>query len=216
MGVGILLLSWVVAELPPGFHYRRIFVRSGLLIAALGLCFAFDDPAAPVSDPAPMLLRTRRLLRLGIYLVPWAISVVAVLWGGAHLGTTDADAMPAFPWQRLTLEASAMAAVGLAISAVISKRWDDEPGRMATPTLLAVYGMSWLLPWFMNPWPVPTDSRWAPLIPWWWTMLGVGLVVVIWFSWDARRYAWRSVLMPSAIRGEARGASQTTHTKWSV
>lgn len=91
------------------------------------------------------------------------------------------------PVGRLLLESGTMASWGLAISAVVAKRWDDEPGKIASASLLAFYAVSWAIPERWNPWAIPSDSRWLTGHPWWWLALSAGVVIAVAASWDSRR-----------------------------
>lgn len=88
---------------------------------------------------------------------------------------------------RLILEAATMAFWGLATASVLASRWDDEPGKVASGALLAIYAAGWMVPERWKPWAGPTDPRWATAFPWWWVALGVGVLVTVAFSWDSRQ-----------------------------
>jgi hypothetical protein len=170
------LLVWSVANLPSDFGSRHLQLRGGCLVAALALCFALDDPAAPTSDPVPARLITRRLIRVGLSLVPWVMMVVVLLLDAGSAGQEG----------RLVLEAATLAGWGLAMAAVIARRWDPSPGWRAATALLAAYAVSWAIPESHRPWALPGDIRWAGLLPWWWWSLALGAVVFVAASWDTR------------------------------
>jgi hypothetical protein len=191
-GVGIAVLSWVAARVDASFGSRQLYVRGGLLLAALALSFAFDDPAAETSDPTPSPLRIRRSLRLLVSLAPWATLVAVVLLAGAWkmepVMVLSAELDPfEFPVGRLILEAATVASWGLATAAILTSRSDDEPGKIASGAVLVLYAAAWMVPERWKPWAHPTDSRWVAALPWWWVALGVGLVVVVAFGWDSRK-----------------------------
>ncbi len=186
------LLAWATTGLQPDFASRQLYLRAGFLVAALGLSFAFDDPAAPTTDPTPSPLRRRRFIRLGLSLLPWSAGLSLLLWAGAQGGVepvwiTSIDAVrPEFPLGRLLLEAATMASWGLAIASVVAIPWDDEPGKIASAALLALYAGSWMVPERWKPWADPTDSRWKFVLPWWWGALALGVLVLVVSSWDSR------------------------------
>ena len=168
-----------------------MWLRGGLLVAALGICFAFDDPAAPTTDPVPSPLPKRRGIRVVLGLLPWSLAVAALLMVGAsgmevHF-ELPADPQPHhFPLGRLLLEGTTLAAAGLAIAAVIAKFWDDEPGKLAAPILVVLYAASWV-PDQYRPWVLPSDLGWTTTRPWLWATLLLGALITVVFSWDSRR-----------------------------
>lgn len=192
------LLAWATISLSPDFASRQLYLRAGFLVAALGLSFAFDDPAAPTTDSMPSPLRRRRCSRLILGLLPWVSGVAVLIWAGSQGGLDPvwrASLDPArseLPVGRLILEATTMAAGGFAIASVITKRWDDEPGKIASATLLGLYALSWMVPERWKPWSDPTDLRWETVLPWWWLALVLFLVIGISQSWDTRQASWAS------------------------
>ena len=80
-----------------------------------------------------------------------------------------------------------MASWCLAIASLIAKRWDDEPGKIASAALLALYAGSWMVPERWKPWADPTESRWTTALPWWWLAFAVGVLVMLTSGWDSRR-----------------------------
>lgn len=187
------LLAWLTVGTPPDFPTRQFYLRAGLLVATLGLSFAFDDPAAPTTDSTPSPLRVRRAARIGLSLVPWIILVTALLWAGSEDGlepefVASADgAGSELPIGRLLLEAATMASWVIAIAGTIAKRWDDEPGKIAAPALLAIYAGSWLIAERWRPWAIPSASGWETGRPWWWIAFGLGAAISVTSGWDSRR-----------------------------
>ncbi|CAN5737830.1 hypothetical protein BH23ACT5_BH23ACT5_11100 [soil metagenome] len=193
VGLMMALTVWALSDLQPDFGSRQLYLRGGFLLAALALSFAFDDPAAPTTISAPSPLRIRRLLRVLVSLVPWAAAVAVLMWVGGNGGLQPAFVLsnaverPQLPVGRLLLEAGTMATWGLAVASVVSSRWDDEPGKVASTFLLVLYVVTWLVPEQWKPWADPTDSRWITAHHWWWTALILGAAVTVGSSWDARR-----------------------------
>ena len=186
------LLGWAVTDLAPDFASRQLYLRAGLLVVALGLSFAFDDPAAPTTDPVPSPLRRRRALRFLLSTIPWMAGITVLLWAGLQGGlhpvwlTSVEPLRPELPVGRLLLEAATMACWGLAIASVIARRWEDEPGRIASAALLGIYALSWMIPERWKPWSDPSDVRWKAVLPWWWAALAVAVLVAVVSSWDSR------------------------------
>jgi len=215
------LLAWSITNLRPDFQARNLHLRAGLLLAALGLSFAFDDTAAATTDPAPSQLRKRRLLRMLIALAPWSVVVLMLMWSGTIGGLaptivlTSPQERPELPVGRLVLEGATLAAWGLALAALISSRWDNEPGKFASASLLALYAVTWMLPETRRPWAVPSDSQWLTAHFWWWVALGVGVFFVVAFSWDSRRRSTLSRLRrlhsrPSVRSGDTHATRATS------
>ena len=189
---GIGGLAWAIRDLQPDFASRQLYLRGGLLLAALTISFAFDDPAAETTDSTPSPLRLRRSVRLLISLVPWATLVAVVVSAGAkNMDPVLLLSAPLNPEQlpvgRLLLEAATMASWGLATASVLASRWDDEPGKVASGALLIAYAAAWMIPEQGKPWANPADPRWQTALPWWWVALGAGVLVTVIFSWDTRK-----------------------------
>jgi len=125
-------------------------------------------------------------------LVPWVTGVVILFWAGSQGGidpvwrTSLQPERSELPIGRLILEAATMACWGLAIAAMITKRWDDEPGKIASATLLGLYAVSWMVPERWKPWSDPNDLRWETVLPWWRVALCAAVVVAVVSSWDSR------------------------------
>ena len=211
--VMLALLGWVASEELPDFASRHMWLRGSLLVAALGICFAFDDPAAPTTDPVPSPLRKRRGIRVLWGLLPWSLAVAGLLVVGAsgmevHF-ELPADPQPhQFPLGRLLLEGTTLAVTGLAIAAVIAKFWDNEPGKLAAPTLLALYAASWALPEQWGLWARPSDLWWTTIRPWWAPLL-LGALVTVVFSWDSRLGGATKGLNASHLGTTSRGEADS-------
>lgn len=189
---GVSLLALAMRSLQPDFASRQLYLRGGLLLAALALSFAFDDPAAETSDSAPSPLWVRRALRLAIALVSWA-ALVAVSATASARSMEPVIVLSAelnlreLPVGRLLLEAATMASWGLATAAIVVSRGHDEPGKIASGALLVLYAAAWMIPDQWKPWASPTDPRWTTALSWWWAALGAGLLITGILSWDSRQ-----------------------------
>lgn len=209
---GIVVLAWATRDLQTDFGTRQMYLRGGLLLAAMALSFAFDDPAAETTDPTPSPLRVRRSLRLVVSLAPWAALVAVLVWAGAKnmdpvIVLSSPLNLQELPVGRLLLEAATMASWGLAGASFLASRWDDEPGKIASGALLVVYAAAWMIPERWKPWTNPTEPRWATALPWWWVALTAGILVTVVFSWDSRQ-----VRTPSShLRRRPPQASYDTH-----
>lgn len=205
VGVAIGLLAWLMSRLQPDFDGRQLYLRAGLLLAALGYSFAFDDPAAETTDGSPAPLRTRRLLRALIAFVPWAVLIAVLLAFGATGMKPMMVLSPEltgseFPVGRLLLEAATIAAWGLGTAACVSYLRDDKPGWIASSAVLAYFALAWMVPDKWKPWASPSEPRWSTALPWWWVALAIGVLTAVVFSWDARRTRMRSGFAQSGGR----------------
>lgn len=190
-GVALIgLMMWGMSSLQPDFASRHIYLRGALLVAALGLSFSYDDPAAETTGATPSPLRFRRGIRTLIGLTPWGVLVGVVVLiatqGMTPMFALSAKLPNALPIGRILLEASTMGAWGLAIAAGLAKRWDAEPGRLASAGLLVLYAAAWTVPDQWKPWATPGDPRWDTGLPWWFAALTTGVLIAVAFSWDTR------------------------------
>jgi hypothetical protein len=216
-GAMVAVIAWMMTNQPPDLPSRHLHLRSGLMVAALGLTFAFDDIAAEMSDASPSPLWLRRGMRALIGSLPWAILVIGLLWMASQPGNWDVGGYSEVQLvnthvTRLLLEASTMAVWGLSIAALVASRWDQEPGRIASVSLLAVFAASWAIPRFWSPWDLPPGMRWEAIRIWWWGALGLALVLGLVWSWDTRYRAWvrhlrRRYGPPTSTHGAVTGTS---------
>lgn len=184
-----LLTSVVLALILAGVSARStdsdltlIGMRLALATVAIGICFIYDDPANHVMAAVAQPLRYRRVSRTLPVAVIWTGAAAAVQWIGSAMAAGDHPPLPA---DRLTLEAAAQATVGLVLAASLARR-HDQPGRLAAPALLGAFLLSWLLPSPLRPWVHPEDPLWETGYRIWWTILGIGLSVLVATSWDSR------------------------------
>lgn len=211
----IALILWGTDSLMPDFASRQLYLRAALLVAALGLCFAFDDPGAETTDSAPSPLRRRRAIRAWLTLGPWVVlvgaTVLVVGRGMDPVFILSDEVGSQFPIGRVLLEATTIAGWGIAIAAVVSKRWEEEPGKYASAGLLATYAASWAIPEQWKPWANPNDQRWETALPWWWVALAVAVLIVIAFSWDAR-IGWRPRLESRGDKSSGRSVRESSYS----
>lgn len=185
------LIAWSVGQFPADFASRHLYTRAGIVVASLGLAFVFDDPAAETTDPSPSPLRLRRAIRAAMGLLVWSILVAWLLIASSQgmnpVLITTPEHGHEMPIGRLLLEGSTLALSGLAVAAVVAKRWDDEPGKIASAALLALYAASWTVPEHWKPWALPNDPRWETSYPWWWAAVGLAISITAVTSWDSHR-----------------------------
>lgn len=118
-------------------------VRIGAVLLAVGAAFILDDPAGDIVVYSPTPLWLQRFMRVLIALPPLAIAWIICL----HLARTASFAPAHFPWGALTLEVTALAAVGAATSAAVAWRvLGGRAGLVAGPALLGLVGVMVALP----------------------------------------------------------------------
>ncbi len=195
----VALLAGLTAKITSGFlpdlSSRHVHLRSGLLLAAIGLTFAFDDPAAETTDATPSPLRLRRAVRALLAVILWLAVVLGVIWAAAQtgpeedlVGHAEVELVKTHTG-RLLLEAATLGAWGLAIAALVASRWDREPGKIASPALLGIFAASWMIPQPWSPWALPPGIHWEATWIWWWGALASGLALTLVWSWDTRHRA---------------------------
>ena len=203
-GIVAAVLAIVASRQPTDVEHRYLPTRMALLAVAIAVGFVFDDPASPLTDPAPSPLRLRRLLRTVMALAIAAaiftivllvaaqdMALAAVVDSTPEAATVDTVLNPnaelsTFPWGRLAIETATMIGFVLAAAAVVNRRGEPEPGKTATAFLLAAFAVSWILPEPLQPWSDPTDQRWQASITWWWIALAVVWLTTTVLSWDTR------------------------------
>lgn len=209
-GVVALGLGYVASRQPATAGFRYLPVRLGVLTVVIALAFVFDDPATPLTDPTPIRLLLRRMIRIVSSIAVAALLVARVLLlasdGMDLVWTIPSEAasalaapetieeidsrLPPFPAGRIVLEASTLAFFALGVAAWLAQRGEPSPGRVTASTLLGVYAASWMIPDSHRPWAVPQDQRWETVGPWWWLSLGVFALTVLVLSLDTRQWAW--------------------------
>jgi hypothetical protein len=207
-GLIALALAWTASRQPTDTMARLLPTRLAVLALAIATAFVFDDPAARLTDPVPSPLRVRRLIRALAASVPAAVLVWLVLLVAAtdmdlvrvipaedlssvqveeeSQAHTDTPVLSPFPGGRIALEAATVIIFTLTTAATVSRRGENEPGRITTSVLLGVFAVTWMIPDSVKPWADPSDSRWDTGAPWWWVALGLFIVVGVGLSWDSR------------------------------
>ncbi|MDP3984028.1 MAG: hypothetical protein Q8Q52_03360, partial [Acidimicrobiia bacterium] len=206
-GAVAIAMAVIASRQPLDTEQRLLPARLALLSVVVGVSFAFDDPAARLTDSTPRPLRLRRGIRVSLALTgAGVLTGLALLVASAGMDLkwtipspepplvedfelTDQmpeDLLAPFPGGRLALEALTMGALALASAAVIARRGEEEPGRIAAAILLGAYAVSFSIPESDRPWANPSDQRWPAVAPWWWVAAATFLLLMVSLSWDAR------------------------------
>ncbi|HWH35330.1 MAG TPA: hypothetical protein VNT56_08440 [Acidimicrobiales bacterium] len=155
-------------------------LRLAALLMSTGAAFALEDPAASTLASSPTGLRARQGLRLGLLLLTLAALWTAVAAAAAVLAGVAPSALPL---GAATLEAVAMLAVALAVTAAASRTADGRGGVTGSSALLlamlaALLGQQrW--PRHLTVFPFePSDPAWELAHTRWFGVL-VGAVVVL-------------------------------------
>jgi hypothetical protein len=163
-------------------------LRAAAVCGALGAGFLLDDPAARTVATVPTSRPLRYAARAGVVLpsvaVWWAL-VLAVTVGGAEEG-----AGAALPLGDVTVEAAALGAVALAVSAVRLRRDGSIAGGVvAGPVVLALVVVASRLPPGLVLYVPPGDGRWDAAHDRWGVLLAVAVAGMVWAALEpARRW----------------------------
>ncbi|MGY0234409.1 hypothetical protein [Longispora urticae] len=155
-GVGLLQLVLDPDDPLDGTGLVRL-LRVVTVLAAVGLAFLLDDPTGPTVAPVPVSLLRRRATRLAL-----ACPAVALWWLGVVASVRLW--LPDTPWPvaALTLEAATVAVVGCAAAALADRRSSERRGAVfAAPTVLALVGLTTVLPDPVALLVAPGDPGWA-------------------------------------------------------
>lgn len=106
-----------------GYVPSLLTVRLIELALAAGAAYLLDDAAARLTDVAPRSLWRRRALSLGT-----GLTMIAIAWGVVLL---HLDGAPAALVRSLTLEVVVLVVLALAVSAVLARHGETEPGNFA-------------------------------------------------------------------------------------
>lgn len=184
LAIPIAVLAGLITRQPLDLAARHFPMRLGFAVSALWLLFAFDDAAAEMTDTTPTRLWVRRAIRLVLTVVPWIVSIVALL--GATSWADETNRRLALPFARLGIEAITVGILGLAIASGIARQGNQQPGQLASLSILSLVGVSWLIPQPASPWQLPTSSSWNAAAWWWLSIFGLSLLVAVSYSFDTR------------------------------
>lgn len=200
-GLIAIALGFVAGRQPTGAEFRYLPVRLAVISLVCAVAFVFDDPAKATTDPAASPLRIRRGIRaltgvivasclFVIVLTPASTDMSLVIHPSQAAGATDTgdemDSGPELPWGRPAIEMATMIGLTLATAGAISRRGENEPGRIAAGIVLGAYALSWMIPESFSPWADPLDQRWTTGSKWWWATLIIAWVSALILSWDSR------------------------------
>lgn len=155
-------------------------LRLAAVLLSAGAAFALDDPAASTLAASPTSLLARQALRLGVLLATLAALWTALVVVASVLAGVAPSALPV---GAATLEAFAMLAFALAVTAAASRTADGRGGVAGSSALLLVMlaaligQQQW--PAYLTMFPFdPSDPAWASARARWVALL-VGAVVVL-------------------------------------
>jgi hypothetical protein len=170
----------------PGYVPSLLTVRLVELTLAAGAAYLLDDAAARLTDVAPRPLWRRRALSLvsGLAVITAAWGVVLLHLPGARVALL----------RSLTIEVVVLVVLALAVSAVLARRGETEPGRLAAATVPLV-GLAMLVSGgFLgfDAYLTPADHS-GKLMVW----LGVGVLALVSLALASRDTSARSLVNPS-------------------
>jgi hypothetical protein len=168
---GLIAVGAIIARMTTRHDLAEIYALA-LVASTAGLGFALDDPAAETVAVSPTSLARRRIHRVGI---AGAITAATWLVIAGVVATSDTQRFPTYD---VLIEVAALAAIGLATSAIVQRRTQSPGG--PTAALVVLVG-----PAFLNG-VVFRDVRVFPsLVPgqdlrerWIWLMLAGAAVLV--------------------------------------
>lgn len=160
-GLGLALISLpVVFSAPVDLDIQVKLMRLAALAGALGATFLLDEPSRSITCAVP----TSRLLRHGLramLVLPaaalWWVMTLSIAWYGTQEGLRGILPLPS-----LTVEAAALLAVAVALSATTPRFRDSAVGGpTAAAALLGLIAVLWMLPESVTLLVWPDDPRWA-------------------------------------------------------
>jgi hypothetical protein len=175
---GLALAALIVIEtLATGLTTAQLtdLLRIAAACGALGIAFMLDDPATTSLLTVPASRLIRHLLRAAITLP------AAALWWIAILAITTVEAKSAvaaaLPRGALTVEATALTAVALALAAV-GQRYSTggNTGVIAAPALLITVAIMWFLPHQVALALAPADPHWTAAHHRWVALLAAAVI----------------------------------------
>lgn len=131
----IIAVGAIIARMSTGRDLAEIYALA-LVLSTAGLGFALDDAAAETVAASPTPLTHRRLRRIGI---TSTITLTAWLAIAALVATSDTQRFPTYD---IVIEVAALAAIGLATSALVQHATDAPGG--PTAALVVLVGPAFL------------------------------------------------------------------------
>jgi hypothetical protein len=132
---GLIAVSVIIARTSTGHDLAEIYALA-LVASTAGLGFALDDPAAETIAASPTPLARRRIHRVGI---AGTITVTTWMVIAGVVATSDTQQFPTYD---VIIEVAALAAIGLATSALVQRRRQAPGG--PTAALVVLVGPAFL------------------------------------------------------------------------
>lgn len=132
---GLIAIGAIIAQLTTKHDLTEAYALA-LVASTAGLGFALDDPAAETVAASPTPLARRRIQRVGIV---GAITVATWLVIAGVVATSETQRFPTYD---IVIEVAALAAIGLATSALVQQRTQAPGG--PTAALVVVIGPAFL------------------------------------------------------------------------
>ena len=126
---GLIAIGTIITGTTTGHGLAEIYALA-FVASTAGLGFALDDPAAETIAASPTSLARRRLHRVGIV---GAITVATWLVIAGVVATSETQRFPVYD---VLIEVAALAAMGLATSALVHRRTQAPGGPAAALVVL--------------------------------------------------------------------------------
>jgi hypothetical protein len=178
---------------------RISVVRIAAVLLAVGAGFVLDDPTEDSTGHLPVSLLLRRAVRIGL-VMPLLVAFWRVsMW----LAARTLDDPGSFPNGDVMLEASALAAVALALAAATAPLVPERLGGVAAgPALLGLVVVALFLPYDISIWvQEPVLDRWNGAHDTWAWVLLSAVGVLMFASRDPWRPGARTRLRRRSVRG---------------
>ena len=126
---GLIAVGTIITRMSTGHDLAEIYSLA-FVASTAGLGFALDDPAAETVGASPTPLARRRIHPVAIV---GAITAASWLVIAAVVATSDTQRFPTYD---VIIEVAALAAIGLATSAVVQRRTQASGGPTAALVVL--------------------------------------------------------------------------------
>jgi hypothetical protein len=178
-GVGLAIVG-VPAAFPVTLTAEDLvnLLRAAAVCGALGVAFLLDDPATRTIATVPTARSVRYAARAAVLLpavAAWWVLVLAVTVSGAEEGIGAT-----LPLGGVTVEAAALGAVAVAVSAIRLRGGADAGGVVAAPVVLALVVTATRLPPELAFFVPPGDGRWNATHDRWAVLLAAAAAVSVW------------------------------------
>ena len=132
---GLIAVGTIITGMSTGHNLAEIYALA-LVASTAGLGFALDDPAEETVAASPTPLARRRIHRVAIV---GAITAATWLVIAGVVATSDTQRFPTYD---VVIEVAALAAIGLATSAMVQRRTQASGG--PTAALVVLVGPAFL------------------------------------------------------------------------